>query len=134
MKLFCCHMLFVIAIISCGIKTPQMDYSYTDQNNNSYYISETEIRYIPITPSESSSGVYSGGNKKNVSISKAQFSEISEKCDAIFNTPNLQTSQRRMMTSILRFSSSSESKKIILTPSEKRKELEHLLKELCSLK
>lgn len=111
-----------------------MNYSYTDQNNNSYYISENEIRYVPISPSESSSGVYSGGTKKSVSISKTQFSEISKKCDAIFNTPNLQTNQRRMMTSILRFSNSSESKKIILKTSEEREELEYILKEFCDLK
>lgn len=127
-------MIFIVTIFSCGIKTSQMNYSYTDQNNNSYYISENEIRYVPISPSESSSGVYSGGTKKSVSISKTQFSEISKKCDAIFNTPNLQTNQRRMMTSILRFSNSSESKKVILKTSEERKELEYILKELCNLK
>lgn len=127
-------MIFIVTIISCGIKKSQMNYSYTDQNNNSYYISENEIRYVPISPSESSSGVYSGGTKKSVSISKTQFSEISKKCDAIFNTPNLQTNQRRMMTSILRFSNSSESKKIILKTSEEREELEYILKEFCDLK
>jgi hypothetical protein len=127
-------MIFIVTIISCGIKTSQMNYSYTDQNNNSYYISENEIRYVPISPSESSSGVYSGGTKKSVSISKTQFSEISKKCDAFFNAPNLQTNQRRMMTSILRFSNSSESKKIILKTSEEREELEYILKEFCDLK
>ena len=46
---------------------------YTDQNNNTYTITETSVEYDPITPAESSSGMYSGGEPWKKKIDNEVF-------------------------------------------------------------
>lgn len=51
-------------------------YTYIDGNNNSYLISADSLIYDPISPIESSSGTYSGGEAKRVKLSATQFQKI----------------------------------------------------------
>lgn len=51
-------------------------YSYIDGSNNEYIIQPDSIIYDPITPIESSSGEYNGGEPKRVKISTTQFEKI----------------------------------------------------------
>jgi hypothetical protein len=39
-------------------------YIYVDGNNNAWHIGESQIKYQPITPTLSGSGIYSGGSHR----------------------------------------------------------------------
>jgi len=115
------YYLFVLILVClsfsfCKQQTSITMYQYTDQNNNIYTISETGIKYNPISPNESSSGVYSGGKKDSVVISKEQFIEISSLVNSLIQNTENQISRREMMTSVL----IKDSIKVILKPSKER--------------
>lgn len=118
-----------LALVSCGSQQKEMTYLYVDQNNNRFQITASEIRYIPITASESSSGQYDGGDKATVAISEKTFKEISNLAEAVFVSEGI-TTQRRMLMSVLSVYKDGENKHVIVTPSEERKQLETALREL----
>ncbi len=51
-------------------------YKYIDGSNNTYIINNKNVVYVPITPKNSSSGMYSGGKAFEVAISLEQATEI----------------------------------------------------------
>lgn len=53
-------------------------FDYIDGNANKYSISTEEIIYDPITPAESSTGTYSGGEPYTVNISLTEFEVLQE--------------------------------------------------------
>ena len=125
--------LLIIAIPaileSCATHKLSMTYSYTDQNNNQYGISVSEIKYRPIEPSESSSGYYDGGEKITMKITVETFNKISNQADAILLASESFASARRMRTAILSRTKNGETKKVIINTSEKRTAFELLLKQ-----
>lgn len=122
-------LLSCFGLLSCGLQNTGMTYSYSDQNNNRFQITPSQVFYIPMTASESSSGQYNGGEKVTVTITEETFKEISNLAEAVFASDAI-TTQRRMMTSVLRFNSKGKNKQVIVTASEERKQLEKLLREL----
>lgn len=50
-------------------------HAYIDGNNNTYEIGE-RLDYVPITPAQSSSGMYSGGEPKSVVLDAERRAEI----------------------------------------------------------
>jgi hypothetical protein len=126
-KLFLITMIFGLS--SCANQKLNMTYFYTDQNNNQYSISASEIRYNPIEPSESSSGTYSGGTKITMKLSPEGFREISKQADALLLTSAGYSSARRMLTAIISVTKAGKTKRGILNPSEERTKFEVLLKQ-----
>ena len=63
--------LFITAVLSA-----QVNYIYSDGSSNNYNISETQIKYDPVTKENSSSGTYSGGEAKIKALSKADFEKV----------------------------------------------------------
>lgn len=53
-------------------------FDYLDGNGNKYSITPESIIYDPITPAESSTGIYSGGEPYNISISLVEFEILQE--------------------------------------------------------
>ncbi len=51
-------------------------YTFLDGNNNAYEITPTAIRYVPVTPEQSSSGRYSGGTPKTIAIAEDRFRHV----------------------------------------------------------
>lgn len=122
-------LLMAIFVAACAsTKKTQMIY-YTDQNNNSYSLSVSQINYRAIKPEQSSSGTYSGGNDRRVNISKKQFEKILTLAEQLFEDPSSHAERREMGTSILKMSQSINDKRVILYPSETRKEFEKILKQ-----
>lgn len=126
-KLFLITMIF--GLFSCANQKLNMTYLYTDQNNNHYSISASEIRYNPIEPSESSSGTYSGGKKITMKLSPEGFKEISKQADALLLNSKAHASKRRMLTAVLSVTKAGKSKREILNLSEERTKFEVLLKK-----
>jgi hypothetical protein len=102
---------------------------YTDQNNNTYSVSATQISYCAIRPENSSSGTYSGGSDRQVNISKEQFKRINCLAERLFKDSSSHAERREMRTTILKKSKSLKEKKAILYPSDKRTEFEDILKQ-----
>ena len=123
-------LLIGASVTSCSWKKPSMTYTYTDQNNNRYYISNTKMRYLPIKASESSSGDYNGGDPTTISITEAQFAEIIALAEAVWNATTTHTQKREMLTSVLSSTSNGKSRRVTLTRSKARTAFENYLNTL----
>ena len=71
MRIIIISVLTILSVSS--IKAQNSTMVYTDQNNNTYTITETSVEYDPITPAESSSGMYSGGEPWKKKIDNEVF-------------------------------------------------------------
>ena len=81
--------------------TAQENYIYSDESSNNYIISETQIKYEPVTKENSSSGTYSGGEPKTKTLSKTDFEKISALFKEVFTAKVDQQQNREMMTGLL---------------------------------
>ena len=102
---------------------------YTDQNNNVYTVFADELSYDPISESESSSGVYSGGDPAKVAIETSEYEEILQIAEQIANDSEGKSEVREMRTSVLTLVDNRESNSYILKPSESRIRFEELLQK-----
>lgn len=82
------------AVFSFAMKTKT--YTYIDGNNNTYTIRPDSIFYKPVTPAESSSGIYSGGEPKAVKLSAEQFAKIEAMIKAIWKDKKIHCDKREM--------------------------------------
>ncbi len=69
-------LIFVSYFNAMAQKKTTISYKYIDGSNNTYIINSKNVEYVPITPENSSSGMYSGGKPFNVTISTEQATEI----------------------------------------------------------
>jgi hypothetical protein len=77
-KIFSIPAILLLIIAICSINAQAKSYIYVDGSNNDYEITSDSIFYSPVTPVESSSGEYSGGNPKRVKISAEQYLKIEQ--------------------------------------------------------
>jgi hypothetical protein len=61
-------------------------YAYIDGNNNRYEIDRVLV-YIPITPAQSSSGLYSGGAPNRAELTDAQLAAVLALLDRLAEDP-----------------------------------------------
>lgn len=102
-------------------------YYYTDQNNNSYSITASEVIYNPVKASESSSGYYDGGEPKRARITSETFHEVSKMAELLLQNSEEFAKRREMRTAILSASNNDQTIKAILMPSKERSTFEDLL-------
>jgi hypothetical protein len=57
-------------------------HAYVDGNNNTYEIGD-RLEYVPITPEQSSSGTYSGGDPKSVALAADERATLIELLERI---------------------------------------------------
>jgi hypothetical protein len=112
------------------MKSPTQ-YEYSDGSANRYVITQTTMEYIPVKPEESSTGMYSGGEPKTVSISKEQFDSVAKLFEAAFQNTNTHISERPKMSGLIVSRTNDKSQQAILKPgSEEKKAIESLLKTM----
>ncbi|MBK9190331.1 MAG: hypothetical protein IPM77_01905 [Crocinitomicaceae bacterium] len=74
--------LFLFSVLTFSLFTISMSegakksYLYIDGNNNDYLIKSDSIYFNPVTPNESSSGEYNGGEPKTDKLTPEEFSKI----------------------------------------------------------
>src|SRR5688572_2685145 len=73
--------LILLLLINFSCMKTDHRYVYADGSANRYIITPDSLEYDPVTPAESSTGTYSGGDPKIVSISAEQFESISQLFD-----------------------------------------------------
>src|SRR5687768_1138821 len=68
--------LILVLLVNFACMKTTNRYIYADGSANRYIITSNTLEYDPIKPEESSTGMYSGGDPKTVSISAGQFDSI----------------------------------------------------------
>lgn len=111
------------------IKTDQ--YEYADGSANLYRITSDSVQYIPVTPAESSTGFYSGGEPAKVSITAEQFQVLKQQLDDAIADTSLHTPDRAKRTALIVRNGSQDTTRVILRQgSSPIDSIETYLKEL----
>ena len=115
-------------VLSCAIDSAQ--YEYADGNDNLYIITRRNLIYVPVKPEESSTGIYSGGDPKTVSLTSGQFESIREVLEAGVKSKN-HIQDRVKMSGVISVVGEKDKTQYILTPgSSEIKLIEIRLKEI----
>jgi hypothetical protein len=111
----------------------QPQYEYSDGNSNLYILTSTELKYVPVKPENSSSGVYDGGEAKSISITSVQFSEIQSLLEQALNKPDIHMENRIMMSGKITSLEGSTKKQCIFKPgSSEIKQIEDAMKKILN--
>jgi hypothetical protein len=95
----------------------QPQYEYSDGNSNLYVLTASELKYIPVKPENSSSGMYSGGDAKSKNITSSQYDELHTLFEEVFTKTVIHIENRVMMSGQITSVEGSTKKKCILKPS-----------------
>ena len=110
-------------------------YEYADGNGNTYRIQPSSLEYIPVKKEESSSGMYSGGDAKTVTINEEQFKNISTLLKSALNNTSIQINDRVMMSGVVRAISPENKRSCIIKPgSDELSRIEQALKTIVGNK
>jgi hypothetical protein len=108
-------------------------YIYADGSANRYIITADSLEYDPVTPEESSTGTYSGGDPKIVSISEEQFDTISQLFDKAIANKAVHIQDRIKTSGAISISKGDVRTHVILAPNCIEKEaIESLLKQILA--
>lgn len=77
------------------------EYEYADGSANLYRITSDSVQYIPVTPEESSTGFYSGGEPAKVSITSEQFQSLKKQLDDAVADTTWHTPDRAKGTALI---------------------------------
>lgn len=91
---------------------------YHDWNNNTYIIQENSLRYDPVKPSESSSGVYDGGSAFHRKITKREFSEIYIRMDKLLQDQQLRIDLHEKPSAFFKVYFKDKEERVIIKYSE----------------
>ena len=106
-------------------------YEYHDGSANRYIIKNETIEYIPIKPSQSSSGFYDGGDYFKKEISKLQYEEIISVFSEAIQNKSCHIKNRVKGSGRIIVNENKGSKIYIIRPNSK--ELDKIEKTLLSL-
>ncbi len=123
--------LFFLLFSWAAYSQTGIHYNYGDGSGNGYTIKEYSIAYDPIQPENSSSGTYSGGEAKEVTITPKQFAQLQRKFEKALLSTDEHIKTREMGSGML---SKKEGETIttrhLARTSKTRQELEKVLKKL----
>ncbi len=105
-------------------------YEYADGSANLYLLTETQLRYVAVVPEESSSGSYSGGENKTITISATQFNELKKLFDYAIENPSIHIPNRVMMSGMVSRIGSTNKQCVIRPNCKEMIELENALKKI----
>lgn len=104
----------------------QTKFGYTDGNGNRYIITSGVLQYIPVTPEESSSGTYSGGDPKVITLHEVQVQAIRKVLEDAIDDQSIHIDKRIMGSAVIEKNSDTW----ILSPqAPQKKRIENLLQE-----
>ncbi len=110
-------------------------YIYSDGNGNSYNISISQgkyyLKYNPVTPKRSSSGIYSGGIAKNVVLEKQAFEKLLILFEKAKTNKEIHLDKRIMTSGLIIYVFSKNTERYIIEGSSKEnKDILSFLKSL----
>lgn len=129
-----CLAVFFLFFSFLFTKTPMnLTYTYVDGTGNQYILHDTALQYLPITVDISSSGVYSGGESKTVTLTPDQVQSITQAFEMAFTTKAEHIENREMLSGLVEKTETGQKKEAILLPSSAQKQaLEGLLQNLLT--
>ncbi|MBN1700072.1 MAG: hypothetical protein JW881_21355 [Spirochaetales bacterium] len=108
-------------------------YRYSDGSGNSYVIRGNSIEYIPVQPSFSSSGIYSGGERSVTGIMKADYKRLVSLFERAIENTSVHIGERRMGSGYIEKETDGRRFNIIVEPdSNARHEIEDMLRKLVA--
>lgn len=105
----------------------QLQYEYADGSGNVYLLTGGFLEYVPVTPERSSSGKYSGGEPKKVTVSDLEFGQLSALFEKAIANVSAHQANREMMTGLIKAGSANV---ILKKDSQDKIEIEKALKKL----
>jgi hypothetical protein len=106
---------------------------FTDQNNNSYIITDSFLQYNPVEIKESSSGIYSGGVPREITITTDDFMNIYFLSEKALNNHQLHLIKRIKTSSVVTVSFKNEEISAIIIDSPEIQELQSFIKVLLEI-
>ncbi len=126
--------LIFLSMSNCKTKD-NIRYLYSDGSNNTYIVNKLELEYKPITPKESSSGEYSGGQPKTIKLTQTEYDKIVNIINKAIENKSMHIDQRVMMSGLISIESKSGNQSYILgARSQSKAEIEAMLKEILKIK
>lgn len=92
----------------------QIEYTYSDGSNNTWRLEGNNLRYEPVQPAMSSSGVYSGGEAYNLTLSSNESEEIRHMLEETFKAEAEHSELRSMGTGMVVRKNDGVTKSVIL--------------------
>lgn len=125
--------LIISALVLISTSLFAQNYAYLDGSANKYEWMGDSLEYNPVKPENSSSGEYSGGEYKKVSVTAEEKKLLKAAFEKAIKAKDEQQENREMMTGMVIREKKKKSKKVILkSKSTSKTELEKLLKEVLS--
>jgi len=116
-------LILAILFTSC---MQQTKFGYTDGNGNRYIITSGVLQYIPLTPEESSSGTYSGGEPKVITLHEVQVQAIRKLLEDAIDDQSIHIDKRIMGSAVIEKNSATW---IISPQAPQKSRIESLLEE-----
>ncbi len=111
-------------------------YNYFDGSGNKYVIKDEDgfvLEYIPVKPTQSSSGIYDGGEHVIKELDKIQFNKLTSLLETAIQKTDSHIKNRIMMSGMIMVHEDNERERCIIRPkSEILKRIEDLLHSLIS--
>lgn len=131
MRLLPCVLALNLFTFSC--MNPPMHYTYADGSGNRYILSPISLEYDPVTPEESSTGMYSGGEPKTVTITAEQFLRAQTVLQSAINNTAIHIPDRIKTSGAISVVDKNETKGYVIQPGCPEKvAIEQTLKEILS--
>lgn len=111
-------------------------YTYSDGSGNTYRIGAASIKYDPVMPMESSSGIYSGGDPVDIAISAEQRQQLIDLFELAFKNRTFRIDKRTLGSAeirrtIINEDSEEEVKQVIIAMrSPEKSKIESLMEQL----
>jgi hypothetical protein len=111
------------------MSTTPDQYEYADGSANLYLLTEKELEYLPVRPEESSTGFYSGGEPKTVSVTVEQYNKLKDLFDQALENTSIHIADRMKTSGMISKMGSSKKQCIIKPYCEEMKVIESTLKK-----
>lgn len=131
MRILTCILAFNLLTLSCMKNITS--YKYADGSANVYILTPTSLEYDPVTPAESSTGTYSGGEPKTMTITSEQYKSIQVLLEKAVQNTAIHSNDRMKTSGAISVIEGSKERKYIIEPGcAEQKAIETLLKEVIS--
>lgn len=125
--------LILLLLFNFSCMKSVQHYEYADGSANRYIITSDSLEYDPVTQAESSTGTYSGGEPKTVSLSAEQFKSIRQVIDKALANKAVHIQDRIKMSGAISIVKGDIHTQVILAPRSAEKEsIEKLLKQILA--
>lgn len=108
--------VLIINLLNISCMSNTTVYEYADGSANVYKLSPTTLEYIPVKKEESSTGMYSGGDPKTVTITKTQYQSLSKLLESALSNTSVHINDRMKTSGAILAIDGDKKKNCIIKP------------------